>query len=63
MRQRPQDLEPEHIAVGLLGMRAWVTLQENNAIALLDLLHNPPRVIDIVALGEKDHGEPRTPWT
>ena len=53
-----QDLEPEHIAVGPFGMRAWVTLQENNAIAVLDLFHNPPRVTDIVALGDKDHGRP-----
>ena len=51
-----QDLEPEHIAVGPFGMRAWVTLQENNAIAVLDLFHNPPRVTDIVALRDKDHG-------
>ena len=37
-------------------MRAWVTLQENNAVALLDLWHNPPRVVDIRPLGEKDYG-------
>ncbi len=53
-----QDLEPEHIAVGPFGMRAWVTLQENNAIAVLDLFHNPPRVTDIVALRYKDHCRP-----
>ena len=51
-----QDLEPEHIAVGPFGLRAWVTLQENNAIALLDLWHNPPRVVDIRPLGEKNYG-------
>ena len=51
-----QDLEPEHIALGPLGLRAWVTLQENNAIALVDLLHWPPRVADIIPLGDKDHG-------
>ncbi len=50
-RRPPQDLEPEHIAVGPFGLRAWVTLQENNAIALLDLFHNPPRVVDIVGVG------------
>jgi hypothetical protein len=53
-----QDLEPEHIAVGLLGFRAWVTLQENNAVALLDLLRYPPRVAAIFPLGDKDHAAP-----
>ena len=39
-------------------MRAWATLQENNAIALIDLFHNPPRVTDVVALRDKDNGLP-----
>ena len=51
-----QDLEPEHIAIGPFGFRAWVTLQENNAVALLDLAADPPRVTRIVGLGDKDHG-------
>ena len=52
------DLEPEHIAVDLSGEWAWVTLQENNAIAKLDLRQNPPYVVDIIALGDKNHGLP-----
>lgn len=51
-----QDLEPEHIAVAQNGSRAWVTLQENNAIALVDLWRYPPRVSEILPLGLKDHG-------
>ncbi|EAR08978.1 choice-of-anchor I domain-containing protein [Reinekea blandensis] len=31
------DLEPEYIAVSPDGQRAWVSLQENNAIAIVDL--------------------------
>lgn len=53
-----QDLEPEHIAVGSLGLRAWVTLQENNAVAVVDLFSNPPQVSAIRPLGFKDHGLP-----
>ena len=32
-----QDLEPEYIAISPVGDRAWVSLQENNAIAIVDL--------------------------
>ncbi len=32
-----QDLEPEYIAVSADGKKAWVSLQENNAIGVLDL--------------------------
>ena len=47
-RSRPElDLEPESIAV--LGDRAYVTLQENNAIAVVDLKEQ--RVERIVGLG------------
>ncbi|MGK7938641.1 MAG: choice-of-anchor I family protein [Crocosphaera sp.] len=47
-----QDLEPEYIAVS--GSRAWVTLQENNAIAIVDL--ETETIADIVALEFKDYG-------
>ncbi len=48
-----QDLEPEYIAVAADGSEAWVTLQENNAIARIDLLS--AEVTSITALGAKDH--------
>jgi DNA-binding beta-propeller fold protein YncE len=32
-----QDLEPEYVAVNKAGTKAWVSLQENNAIAIIDL--------------------------
>lgn len=46
-----EDLEPEYITVE--GDRAYVTLQENNAIAELDLAAS--RVVAIRALELKDH--------
>ncbi len=48
------DLEPEYIAVSDDSTTAWVTLQENNALAILDLL--TPAVTKIVPLGTKDFG-------
>lgn len=32
-----EDLEPEYVAVNEAGDTAWVTLQENNAVAVVDL--------------------------
>lgn len=46
------DLEPEYIAVSADGATAWVTLQENNALAKLDIAS--ATVTDILPLGEKD---------
>ncbi|MEI2414702.1 choice-of-anchor I family protein [Orrella sp. JC864] len=51
-----QDLEPEYIAVSPDGATAWVTLQENNALAKLDIAS--ATVTDILPLGYKDHGQP-----
>jgi hypothetical protein len=48
-----QDLEPEYIAVSHDSRTAWVTLQENNAIAIIDL--RSATVTDLVGLGFKDH--------
>ena len=48
------DLEPEYIAVSPDGATAYVSLQENNAIAVIDIASG--RVSRIVALGLKDHG-------
>ncbi|NEP41717.1 MAG: alkaline phosphatase [Okeania sp. SIO2G4] len=51
-----QDLEPEAIAISEDGTTAWVTLQENNAIGILDI--ETATFTDIVALGFKDHSLP-----
>ncbi len=47
-----QDLEPEYCAVSTDGTRAWVTLQENNALALVDLV--TPAITAITPLFRKD---------
>jgi hypothetical protein len=47
-----QDLEPEYVAMNAAGTRAWVTLQENNAVALVDLVNL--KIDSIVALPKKD---------
>jgi DNA-binding beta-propeller fold protein YncE len=49
-----QDLEPEYITVSKDGSRAYVTLQENNAIAIVDIAS--ATVTNIVSLGFKNHG-------
>lgn len=51
-----QDLEPEYIAVSPDGTEAWVTLQENNAIAVIDI--QQAKVTRIIALGTKNHAIP-----
>ncbi|PSN18849.1 alkaline phosphatase [filamentous cyanobacterium CCP5] len=51
-----QDLEPEYIAVSEDSTRAFVTLQENNALAVVDLLSG--EVTGILPLGFKDHSLP-----
>jgi hypothetical protein len=51
-----QDFEPEYIAVSDDSTKAWVTLQENNALAIVDVLN--ATVTEIAALGYKDHNQP-----
>lgn len=51
-----QDLEPEYVAVSADGATAFVTLQENNAIAVVDIA--TATVVDIKPLGLKDHSLP-----
>lgn len=51
-----QGLEPEYIAVSPDGLQAFITLQENNAFAILDLTTNT--ITSIVPLGTKDYGLP-----
>lgn len=49
-----QDLEPEYIAVSPDSQTAYVSLQENNAIAVIDI--KAAAVKNIIALGLKDFG-------
>ncbi len=51
-----QDLEPEYIALSADGATAYVTLQENNALAIVDV--NAGTVSSILPLGYKDHSLP-----
>mgnify|MGYP001206651561 CR=1 FL=1 len=51
-----EDLEPEFIALNRDGTRAWATLQENNAIAEIDL--DAGRVTAIHPLGLKSFAAP-----
>ncbi len=48
-----QDLEPEYITVDPDGSKAYVTLQENNALMIIDLATS--QIMDIVGFGFKDH--------
>ena len=48
-----QDMEPEYIATSQNSRTAWVTLQENNAIAIVDI--PSATVTNVVGLGNKDH--------
>ncbi len=48
-----QDLEPEYIALSPDGTKAWVTLQEANAIAIVDLA--TATVESVNPLGFKDY--------
>lgn len=50
-----KDLEPEYIAVSADSKTAWATLQENNALARIDI--DTATVTAILPLGFKDHGE------
>ncbi|NBQ03029.1 MAG: hypothetical protein EBU27_07415, partial [Opitutae bacterium] len=47
-----EDLEPEYIAVSPDGKQAVVTLQENNAVAIVDL--EILEIVDVAPLGFKD---------
>ena len=49
-----QDLEPEYIAISPDSKTAYVALQENNALAVVDIA--TARVMRIMPLGFKDHG-------
>jgi hypothetical protein len=47
-----QDLEPEYIVVSADSSTAYVTLQENNAVAVVDIA--TAKVLEILPLGVKD---------
>ena len=49
-----QDLEPEYITVSADSSTAWVSLQENNALAIVDIENG--RIDRIAPLGFKDFG-------
>ncbi len=51
-----QDLEPEYIAVSANSQTAYVTLQENNAVAVLDLARQ--QFTALRPLGTTDHRQP-----
>ena len=54
-----RDLEPEYITVSADSKTAWVTLQENNALAKLDISN--VTITDVIGLGYKDHGDSNNP--
>ncbi len=51
-----QDLEPEFIAFSEDGATAFATLQENNAVAIVDLVS--AEVTTVLGIGFKDYGLP-----
>jgi hypothetical protein len=51
-----QDLEPEYITVSADSQKAWVTLQENNAVAEINLATKT--ITSIWGLGKKDMSLP-----
>ncbi|MDF1727093.1 MAG: ExeM/NucH family extracellular endonuclease [Sulfitobacter sp.] len=52
------DFEPEYITIN--GTTAYIALQENNAVAIIEDITNPQAftIDDVVALGTKDHSLP-----
>jgi 6-phosphogluconolactonase (cycloisomerase 2 family) len=50
-----QDLEPEYVAVSANSQTAYITLQENNAIAVLDL--TTKQITGLRPLGYSDHSQ------
>ncbi|MEM9144385.1 MAG: choice-of-anchor I family protein [Bacteroidota bacterium] len=55
-RSLATDVEPEYVAVSKDSKTAWVTLQENNGVAVVDL--EAKRIEAIVPLGFKDYSVP-----
>ncbi|MEF8856713.1 MAG: choice-of-anchor I family protein, partial [Haloplanus sp.] len=54
-----EDLEPESVVASPDSQTVYVSLQENNAIGIIDISNTAnPTVTDIVSLGYKDHSLP-----
>ena len=51
-----QNIEPEYITISHDSKTAWVTLQENNALAIVDI--STATVTSVNGLGVKDHSLP-----
>lgn len=51
-----QDLEPEYVAVSANSQTAYITLQENNAVAVLDLATR--QITALRPVGYSDHRQP-----
>lgn len=47
-----QDIEPEYVAISDNSQKAFVTLQENNGVAEIDLVNG--KIVSLHALGTKD---------
>lgn len=47
------DIEPEYATVSANGKTAWITLQENNAIAVLDI--DEAKIVNYLPLGTKSY--------
>ncbi|OGU24323.1 MAG: hypothetical protein A2580_06635 [Hydrogenophilales bacterium RIFOXYD1_FULL_62_11] len=56
IRNPGMDFEPEYIAVNAAGTQAYVTLQEHNAVAVLDL--GTQQFTSVIGLGTKDFSLP-----
>lgn len=51
-----EDAEPEYIAISPDGTTAFVSLQENNALAVVDL--GKEEIVDVLPFGTKDYSLP-----
>ena len=50
-----QDFEPEFVAISPDSKTAYVSVQENNALAVVDLSNGSPSITAVLGLGYKDH--------
>ena len=46
------DIEPEYVAINVTGTTAWVSLQENNGLAIIDIIAK--KISAVTSLGVKD---------